>query len=195
MIIYILFSILLAAVFAYYFAFESFRYKAAKKMAKGLGGNAVFMLGRSYMKRYYDGVEERVWMVPVNKTTLGDDFTEFLPSPGKLFLQRKRDPGFRFTIEPRTGLLFRTLSFDSLKETVFHVPQLDEVLRLRTDNPAAAAHYFSWPEKQKALSALFHAGFKNVKGDGSITAAMHGISEKDIDTERIGRYLGLLRCF
>lgn len=186
---------MLVVVFAYYFSFESFRYKAAKKMAEGLGGNAVFSLGRSYMRRHYDGVEERVWIVPVNKTTLGDDFTEFLPSPGKLFLLRKRDPGFRFTIETRTGLLFRTLSFDGLNENAFHVPQLDEVLRLRTNNPSEAARYFSWPEKQKALSALFKAGFKNIKGDGSITAAMHGISEKDIDTEKISRHLQHLRCF
>jgi hypothetical protein len=194
MIGYIIFSVLAIFALAYYFAFENFCYKAAKTIAEGLGGSAVFRLGRSYMRRYYDGVEERVWVAPKDQRALVDtDFTAWFPSPGKLFLQRKRDPGFRFDIEPKTGILSRTLSLGALKEAVFHVPQLDETLRLRTNNSAEAARYFSDSEKQKALIALFHAGFKSLKGDGSIIAAMHGVSEKDINADSIGRYLQYLR--
>jgi hypothetical protein len=195
MIGYIIFSVLLSLVFvAYYFAYENFRYKAAETIAKGLGGIAVFKLGRSYMRRYYDGVEERAWIMP-SEEMVGWGNLSYMSSPSKLFLQRKRDPGFRFDIGPKTGILFRPISFGALKGAVFHVPQLDEVLRLSTDNPTEAACYFSDFEKQKALIALFQAGFNRLKGDGSIIATMHSVSKEDIDADRIGLFFEHLRSF
>lgn len=196
MIIYIIFTVLLVFVFAYYFAFEYFRYKTAKIMAEGLGGRAVFKLSRSYMRREHDGVEEMAWIVPDDKMAWGSLLTVLLPPSGKLFLRRNRYPGFCFDIEPKTGMLFRTLSIDALKEADFNVPQLDESLRLRTNNLAEADRYFFAPEKQQALTALFLAGFTRLKGDhGGIIATMQGLSTENPTSERIGLLFKHLRSF
>jgi hypothetical protein len=71
MLIYIIFAVLMLFVFAYYFAFEYYRYKTAKMLADGLDGRAVFRIGRSYMERDQDGVKERVWVVPDDKMAWG----------------------------------------------------------------------------------------------------------------------------
>ena len=196
MLIYIPFAIMLVFVFAYYFAFEYCRYKTARMMAEGLGGIAVFKLGGSYMRRNHDGVEERAWIVPDDKMAWGSLRSILSPPLGKLFLQRSKDPGLRFDIEPRTGILFRTLSLDTLQEADFNVPQLDKSLRLRTDKHAEAGRYFFAPEKQQALTALFLAGFSRLKGDhGGVLATMPGISTEDLIPERIDLFLKHLRSF
>ncbi|MDP2852970.1 MAG: hypothetical protein Q8O28_01840 [Smithellaceae bacterium] len=196
MIIYIPFAIMLAFVFAYYFAFEYCRYKNARMMAEGLGGRAVFKLGGSYMRRNHDGVEERAWIEPDDKMAWGSLRSALSPPLGKLFLQRNKGPGFRFDIEPKTGILFRTLSLDTLKEADFNVPQLDSSLRLRTNKHDDAGRYFFAPEKQQSLTALFLAGFSRLKGDhGGILATMQGITTEDLSPERIGLFFKHLRSF
>ncbi|MCX5733046.1 MAG: hypothetical protein NTW68_01790 [candidate division NC10 bacterium] len=181
---------------AYYFAFEYSRYKTAKMLAEGLGGRAVFRLGRSQMRRDHDGVQERAWIVPDDKMAWGSLLSALRPPAGLLFLQRDADPGFRFHIEPRTGMLWRTISLGSLKDAEFTVPQLDQSLRLRTNRPAEAASCFSAPETQHALVALFGAGFIQLKGDhGAIVASMKGISADDLSPGNIDRYLSHLRSF
>lgn len=196
MIIYIIFTVFLVFVFAYYFAFEYCRYKTAKILAEGLGGRAVFKLGRSYMRRDHEGVEEMDWIVPDDKMVWGSLLTILLPPMGRLFLRRKRNPGFCFDIEPKTGILFRTLSLDALKEADFNVPQLDESLRLRTNNLVEAHRYFSAPEKQQALTALFFEGFTRLKGDhGGIIATMQNLSTENTSPERIGLFFKHLHSF
>lgn len=196
MFTYIIFAVLLLFVFAYYCAFEYYRYKTAKKLAGALGGKAVFRLGRSYLKRDLDGMEERVWVVPDDKMAWGSILSAGKPPAGKLFLQRAAAPVFRFHIEPMTNPLFRTITLGSLKDANFNVTRLDENLRLRTDNRAEAAAYFSAPENQQALIDLFLAGFTQLKGDrGTIVATMEGISAEDCIPEKIDRSLGCLRRF
>ena len=196
MVIYIIFTIFFVFIFAYYFSFEYCRYKTAKMMAAGLGGKAVFKLGGSYMKRNYDGVEERAWIVPDDKTAWGILLSVLSPSLSKLFLQRYRDTDLHFDIEPKTGMLFRTISLGTLKDTKFNVPQLDQSLRLRTNNHAAANRYFIAPEKQQALTALFLAAVSQLKSDnGGIIAKMQGISTEDLNPERIGILFKHLRSF
>jgi hypothetical protein len=195
--IMLLFPIAFALLFvAYYFAFEYSRYKTAKMLAEGLGGRAVFRLGRSQMRRDHDGVQERVWTVPDDRMAWGSLLMVLRPPAGILCLQRDADPGFRFQIEPKTGVLFRTISLGSLKDAEFHVPQLDENLRLQTNRPAKAASYFSAPETQQALVALFGAGFAQLKGNrGAIVATLKGISDEDLVPGSIDRSLGHLRSF
>ena len=196
MLIYAPFAIMLLFVFAYYFAFEYSRYKTAKILAEGLGGKAVFRLGRSYMRRDHDGVQERAWIVPDDKMAWGSFLSALLPSAVILFLQRDTDPGFRFHIEPKAGMLFRTISLGSLNDGDFTVPQLDENLRLRTNRPAEAAAYFSAPEREQALVALFGAGFTQLKGEhGAIVATAKGISADNLSPGGIDRFLGHLRSF
>lgn len=196
MVIYIIFTIFFIFVFAYFFSFEYCRYKTAKMIAAGLGEKAVFKLGGSYMRRSYDGVEERAWIVPDDKMAGGSLLSVLSPSLSKLFLQRYRDPGFRFDIEPRTSILFQTLSLGTLKDTKFNVPQLDQSLRLRTNNQAEANRYFLAPEKQQALTALFLAGVTRLKsGNGGIIATMQGISTEDLNPERIDILFKHLRSF
>ena len=196
MFIYIIFAVLLIFVFAYYFAFEYSRYKTAKMIAEGLGGRAVFRIGSSYMRLNNDGVEERAWIVPDDNMAWGSILSASRPPAGVLFLQRKKDLGFRFHVEPKAGMLMRAISLGSLKDADFKVPQLDERLRLRTNNHAEAASYFSVPQKQQAIAALFLAGFTLFKGDqGVIVATMKGISAENCNPGRIDRYLRCLRSF
>ena len=183
MLIYIIFAFLLLFVLAYYFAFEYSRYKTARTMAEGLDGEAVFRIGRSYMRRSHDGVEERAWVVPDDKMAWGSILSVLKPPMAILFLERDGgDPGFRFHIEPKTGILLRTISLDALKEADFSVPQLDENLRLRTDNPGEAKAYFSAPQRQQALIDLFLAGFTRLRDDHGVTAAMM----KGVSTDSTG---------
>jgi hypothetical protein len=180
----------------YYGAFEYSRYKTAKMLAKGLGGRAVFRLGRSQMRRDHDEVQERAWIVPDDKIAWGSLLMALYPPAGILCLQRDAAPGFRFQIEPKTGMLWRTITLGSLKDADFHVPQLDKSLRLQTNRPAEAATYFAAPDTQHALVALFSAGFIQLKGDhGAIVATMKGISQDDLSPEAIDRHLNHLRSF
>lgn len=197
MLIYIIFAFMLLFVLAYYFAFEYSRYKTARMMADWLHGEAVFRIGKSYMRRTHDGVEERAWIAPDDKMAWGSLLSVLRPPAAVLFLERDgRDPGFRFHIEPKTGMLMRTISLDTLKEANFNVPQLDESLRLRTDKPAEARAYFSAPEKQQALIGLFLAGFARLKDDKGVTAAMmKGVSTDSISPEEMDLYFGHLRSF
>ncbi|MFC1813555.1 hypothetical protein ACFL03_12795 [Thermodesulfobacteriota bacterium] len=196
MLIYIIFGVFLLFVFAYYFAFEYCRYKTAKMLADELGGRAVFRIGRSYMKRDQDGMEERAWVVPDDKMAWGSILSASTPPLGMLFLQRAAAPVFRFYIEPKTGTLLRSISFGSLKDADFNVSHLDENLRLRTNNHAEAAAYFSALKNQQALVALFLAGFTQLKGDhGAIVATMKGISAEDCSPEKVNRHLKHLRSF
>ena len=160
-----LFAILLLFVLAYYSAFEYCRYKTAKVMAKELGGSAVFKIGGSYMRCYHEGVQERAWIVPDDKMAWGSILTIVIPSTAKLILQRHRPLGFRFYIERKAGMLFKAISLGALKTADFNVAQLDETLRLQTNDPAKAALYFVATDKQQALMALYHAGFTQIKGD------------------------------
>jgi hypothetical protein len=194
MIVYIIFAVFLAFAFAYYFAFEYCRYKMARMLAEGLGGKAVFKLGRSYMRRAQDGVEERAWVVPDDKMAWGSILSILKPDMGVLFLQRDKGPDFRFHIEPKTNMFLRTISLGALKEAEFNVPQLDESLRLRTNNHPEAERYFCAPEKQQALTALFLAGFTRLEGNrGAIMASMKGISTENLDTEKIDLFFKHLR--
>jgi hypothetical protein len=196
MFIYIIFAVLLLFVFAYYFSFEYSRYKTARMMAEGLGGRVVFKIGSSYMSRNHGGVEERAWIVPDDKMAWESILSVLSPSVNKLFLRRDSDPGFRFHIEPKTGMLFRTLSLNCLKDSDFNVPRLDESMRLRTNNNAKAASYFSEPEKQQAILALFLAGVTKLECDhGAIVATMKGISSANVSPERIDLYFRYLRTF
>jgi hypothetical protein len=193
-VIYAIFAAFFLFIFAYYFAFEHSRYKTAKMLSERLGGRAVFRIGRSYMRRNYDGAEERVWIEPDDKMAWGSILSVLRPSSTILFLQRKWNFDFRFDIEPKTGILFRTLSMGTLKDTPFNVPQLDESLRLRTDNHAEAATYFFSPERQEALIALFIAGFTHVRGDHTaIVATMKGISAEDLNPQKVDLHLRHLR--
>lgn len=194
MALYIIFSVMLFLVCAYFFAFERCRYKTAKMMADGLGGTAVYRMGRSYMRRNHEGVEERAWIVPDDKMAWGSILSILKPSVAMLFLERDRGLGFRFHIEPKTGVLFQTLSL--LKEANFRAPGLDESLCLRTDNNAKADLYFSVPERQEALGALFFAGFAYMKGDHTvIQVTMKGITAEMISPEKIAFHFRLLSKF
>lgn len=194
--IYMIFAVFFVFVFAYYFSFEYCRYKTAKMIAAGLDGKAVFKLGGSYMRRNYDGVEERAWIVPDDKMAWGSLLSAVSPSLSKLFLQRCRDTGLRFDIEPKTAMLFRAISLDTLKDTNFNVPQLDQTLRLRTNNHVKANCYFIAPEKQQALTALFLGEVTRLKSDnGGIIATMQGITTEDLDPERISLFFKHLRSF
>lgn len=192
--------IIFGAVFlfflVYYSAFEYTRYKTARLLAEGLGGRAVFSIGRSYMRRDDDGVEEKAWIAPDDKMAWGSMLSVLMPPAGVLFLQRAGDPGFRFHIEPKAGTLYRTVLLNGLKDTQFNVPLLDERLSLRTDDPARAAFYFSAPEKRQALADLFLGGFTRIKGGrGGIVATMKDVSAENLGPERIGLYLTHLRSF
>jgi len=190
----VLFSALALFVLAYYFAFEYCRYRMAKTMAAGLGGNAVFRLGRSYMSRMHEGGEERAWVVPDDKMAWGSLLSAATPSLARLHVWRSGDPGFRFHIEPRSGLLFRTLSLNALKETPFNVQQLDDNLRLLTSDRSEAGRHFSVPETQQAVTSLFSEGFAQLKGDkDGIVATMQSISTGDVEPERIALFLEHLR--
>lgn len=189
-------AIIFLGLFAYYLAFEYCRYKAARMLAEGLDGRAVFRIGRSYMRRDHQGVEERVWIRPDDKMAWGGGpFVSTRPL-GKLFLRRQRDPGFRFNIEPKQGFLFRNVSLDIFSAADFNVPELDKKLRLQTSNREEAAHYFFAPEKQQALLDLFREGFTRFAcGHGKMVATRKGISTEDLIPERIDHYFKLLRNF
>jgi hypothetical protein len=196
MLIYGPFAILLLFVLAYYGAFEYNRYQTAKTLAKGLGGRAVFRPGKSYMRRDPDEGQERAWIVPDDKMAWGSILSVLFPPAGVLYLQRNADPGFRFHIEPKAGMLWRTISLGSLKDANFNLPRLDERFRLRTNHPAEAAAYFSAADRQQALVELFHAGFSQLKGDhGAIVATMKGVSAEDLSPGNIDRFLRHLRVF
>lgn len=194
MLIPVLFSALALFVLAYYVAFEYRRYRTAKTMATGLGGKVVFRLGGSYMSRMHDGREERAWIVPDDKMAWGSLLSAATPSLARLHVWRNGDPGFRFHIEPRTGMLFRTLSLNALKEVAFNVHHLDDHLRLLASDRSGAERYFLGPETQQAVTALFREGVTQIKGgrDG-IVATMQGISTGDLEPERIGRIFEHLR--
>jgi hypothetical protein len=148
------------------------------------------------MRRAHAGVQERAWIVPDDKMAWGSLLMALRPSAGILYLQRDAAPGFRFQIEPKTGMLWRTIALGNLKDTEFHVPQLDKSLRLQTNRPAEAPSYFAAPETQLALVALFGAGFIQLKGDhGAIVATMKGISDDDLSPGAIDRFLRHLRSF
>ena len=190
----IIFGVILLFFLVYYSAFEYTRYKAARLLGKGLGGQAVFRMGRSYMQRDDGGVEERAWIAPDDKMAWGSILSVLMPPAGVLFLRRGDDPGFRFHVEPKAGMLYRTVLLNGLKDTEFNVPQLDERLRLRTDDPAGAALYFSAPERRQALAELFLVGFSLVKGGrGGIVATMKGVSAENLGPERIDLYFTHLR--
>jgi hypothetical protein len=179
---------------AYYCAFEYSRYQTAKRLAEALGGRAVFRLGRSQMRREQDGVKERAWIVPDDKMAWGSLLSVLRPPAGMLFLQRAANPGFRFQIEPQAGLIWRTISLGRLRDAEFHVPQLDERLRLRTDRPTEAAARFSAPDAQHALLALFAAGYSRLRGDhGAIVISRKGVSDDDLTPESVNRSLRYLR--
>lgn len=182
-------------ILAYYVAFEYCRYRTAKILAAGLAGKAVFRLGGSYMSRRHEGLEERAWIVPDDKMAWGSLLSVFTPSLAKLFLWRESAPGFRFHIEPKTGMLFRTLSLlNTLKEAPFNVQQLDENLRLLANDSGKAGRHFSAPETQQAVTALFGEGFTQLKGNhDSIIVAMHGVATEDLEPERIGLFFEHLR--
>ena len=180
----------------YYGAFEYSRYKTAKMLAEALGGRAVFRLGKSQMRRDHAGVQERVWIVPDDKMAWGSLLMALRSPAGILCLQRDAAPGFRFQVEPKTGMLWRTITLGSLKDAEFRVPQLDENLRLQTNRPAEAVAYFAAPDTQQVLVGLFGAGFIQLKGDhGVIVATMKGISADGLSPGSIERYLGHLRGF
>ncbi|MBT0653082.1 hypothetical protein [Geomobilimonas luticola] len=194
MLIPVLFSALALFVLAYYVAFEYRRYVTAKTMAAGLGGNAVFRFGGSYMSRMHDGREERAWVVPDDKMAWGSLLSAATPSLARLHVWRKGGPGFRFHIEPRTGVLFRTLSLNTLKEAAFNVQHLDDNLRLLASDRREAGRYFLAPETELALTALFRDGFAQVRGDGDgIVAMMPGISSGDLEPERLALFFEHLR--
>lgn len=194
-IIFVLcFLVLLLIACYYYGASEYYRYKTAGRLADALGGRAVFAINRSYMRRNYDGVEERAWIAPDNNMALGRKSSLLRPPEGKLFLRRERGFGFRFKIEPKAGILSRSMALDGLKDADFNVPELDARLRLRTDNHLEAGFYFSAPEKQQALIALFLAEFTQLKGDhDAIVATSKGISAKDLNLEKIALSFDHLR--
>ena len=192
--------IIFGAVFlfflVYYSSFEYTRYKTARLLAQALGGRAVFSIGRSYMLRDDDGVEERAWIAPDDKMAWGGMLSVLMPPAGELFLHRADDPGFRFHIEPKAGTLYRTVLLNGLKDAQFNVPLLDERLSLRTDDPGKAAFYFSAPEKRQALADLFLGGFTRIKGGrGGIVATMKDVSAENLGPEKIGLYLTHLRSF
>lgn len=191
----VLFSALALFALAYYFAFEYCRYRTAKTMAAGLGGNAVFRLGGSYMSRMHEGGEERAWIDPDDKMAWGSLLSAATPSLARLHVWRNGGPGFRFHIEPRSGMLFRTLSLNALKEAAFNVQQLDDSLRLLVSDRNEAGRHFLAPETQQAVTSLFSEGFAQVKGDkDGIVATMPGMSTGDLEPERIALFLEHLRC-
>lgn len=195
MLIPVLFSAMTLLVLVYYVAFEYCRYKTARILAADLGGNAVFRLGRSYMSRMHEGREERAWVVPDDKMAWGSLLSAVTPSLARLYVWRNGNPGFRFHIEPRTGMLFRTLSLNTLKETAFNVPRLDDTLRLLASDQSEAGRHFSAPETQQAVTALFREGFTQLNGDrDGIVATMQGISTGDLEPERVSLFFEHLRC-
>ncbi len=194
LIAYLIFPALLLFVLAYYYAYESCRYKTARRLAKELGGSAVFKIGRSYMRRDHGGVEERAWIDPDDHMAWRSILTIVYPPTAKLFLQRGAGPGFRFHVEPKSGMLLRTISLGGLKHADFNAPRLDESLRLLTDNHAEAVSYFSAPEKQQALLALFRAEFNQLKGEhGTLLATMKSITAENLNPETLDRFFGYLR--
>lgn len=106
MVVYIIFILMLVFVVAYYSSFEYCRYKMAKMLAAGLGGKAVFKLGWSYMSRSYEGLEERVWIVPDDKMAWGSLRSIFLPPMGKLFLWREKTSTSDSILNPRQACSF-----------------------------------------------------------------------------------------
>ena len=110
MLIYSIFSALFLFVFAYYFAFEYSRYKMARMLAAGLEGSVVFKIGGSFMRRNHSGLEERAWVMPDDRMAWGSILSVLTPPGGMLFLRRDANLGFRFLIEPKSGLLFKTVS-------------------------------------------------------------------------------------
>ena len=191
MLVYIILLFIVVCVFAYFFAFEHCRYKTAKMLADGLGGRAVFKLGRSYMERYFEGAEERAWILPDVTMPWGSFLSKFLPPSCLLFLRREKAPDFRFLIEPKGCRLSQTLFMSALKEVDFNIPRLDESLTLWTNNPDETHRYFSAPEKQQALNNLFLAGFSQLKGDqGTIEAH---ISVEDVNPNTTDLYFRYLR--
>jgi hypothetical protein len=196
MFVQIVFSAVILFILVYYSAFEYSRYKTARLLAARLGGRAVFRIGGSYMRRENDGVEERVWIAPDDRIAWGSILTVLRPPSGVLLLRRRSDPGFRFHIEAKTGVLYRTILPPGLKETEFNVKRLDERLRVRTDDATQASFYFSVPERQLGVIALFLDGFTLVKGDRrGVTATMKDVSAEDLGPEKIDLYLGQLRNF
>jgi hypothetical protein len=192
---YLILALLFLFFFTCYAASEYYRYKTARMLAEGLGGRAVFKISRSFMRRDHDGVEERAWIVPDDRMAWGSILSALSPPAGILYLRRERGPDFRFHIEPKTGVLLRTVALGNLKAADFNAAGLDEKLRLRTHNRTEAARYFAAPEKQQALIALFRAGFTQLKGDyDGIVATMKGISAEDLNPEKIGLYFGHLRA-
>lgn len=188
-IIGVCFTILILFVLVYYFAFEYCRYKVAKVMAEGLGGSAVFKIGGSYMRRHHEGVEERAWVVPDDKMAWGSILTMVIPSTARLVLQRHSSPGFRFNVERKVNMLLRDISLGTLKTADFDVPQLDETLRLQTNDPVEAARYFATTDRQQALMAVYAAGFVQVKGDrNAVMAIMTDLSDESISPDKLDHY-------
>ena len=148
------------------------------------------------MRRNHKDVEERVWIVPDDKMAWGSILTIVTPSTARLILQRHSPLSFRFYIECKAGTLFRAISLGTLKTADFNVAQLDETLRLQTNDPAKAALYFAATDKQQALMALYHAGFTQIKGDrNAIMATMAGLSGESIIPDRLDHYFKQLRRF
>ena len=192
--IYAIFACLLCFVLIYFAAFEYTRYTFARRWAKGLGGKAVFRIGRSHMERTRGGVQERVWINPDDKMAWGSILTAFTPSLATLFLEKETLIDFCFHVEAKTGTLFRTLSFKAFKTVDFGVRDADESLRLTTDDRAKAVPYFSLPQRRQAMMDLFASGCTFLRGrPGSIVAGAKGTSKEDTTTEAIGRYLDYLK--
>lgn len=127
--------------------------------------------------------------MPDNKMAWGSILTIVSPSTARLILQRRRPLSFRFYIERKAGTLFMTISLGTLKTADFNVAQLDETLRLQTNDPAKAALYFSATDKQQALMALYHAGLTQIKGDrNAIMATMAGLSGESIILDRLDQF-------
>lgn len=194
-VVSLIFAGLLAFVILYFVAFERSRYNFAKMIAGGLGGEAVFRIGRSYMKRFHGEVEERVWIVPDQHKAWGSIWSIFTSTAKVLCLFRAVDPGLRFYIEPKAGALFRSISLGGLKKAAFNIPGLDEALDLRANDPVEAMTYFLQTERHRAVLALFEAGFTRIRTDrGGIEAAMDEVPDKDLAPERLDSYLKHMRA-
>ena len=127
---------------------------------------------------------------------VGHILTMIIPPTAKLILQKNKPLGFRFYIERKAGMHLRAISLGTLKTADFNVPQLDETLRLQTNDPVEAARYFVETDKQQALLALFLAGFIQIKGGrNAIMATMTDLSGESISPDRLDHYFTQLRRF
>lgn len=191
----IVFYAILFFFLIYFIAFEYSRYKMARMMARELAGKAVYRIHGSYMKRHDGSVEERAWVKPDDKMAWGSVSSILWPSTAVLYLLRCADPGLAFLVEPKTGVLVRPMRLNSLKDSRFNVPTLDDALRLSGGKPAETTAYFLLRERQEALVGLFSEDFSELKGDrAGILATRKNIRKEDLDPEKIQRYFRHLQA-